>query len=269
MRSTTKGWWRAGSGFALGILLCGCSGPGDDAEDGAARVASAEEDDAPAGAAAPSDGADPAEPTEAEPSDSGDTPARAPEPSDSAPEPESDAAKPPSAEPTESAMATGGTGGRDAPTGGVGGQSGGGTPAPRTTGGSGGADPQAAGGTAGGASGSGGDGTALEPLSFAQIEQEVFEPAGCGAGYCHGGGAGDMVWSYESLVSMAAAEPVCGLTVRVVPGDPEASILWARVNPIASEAGEDCGEPMPKDAPPLDAEQAQLVYDWIATGAAP
>jgi hypothetical protein len=113
----------------------------------------------------------------------------------------------------------------------------------------------------------GGSGPELEPISFTQVEQEVFEPAGCTAGYCHGGGSGDLVWSYEELLA-SAAEPVCGLTERVVPGDPEASILWARVQPMDPEA-EACAERMPKDAPPLDATQAQLVYDWIASGAAP
>lgn len=129
---------------------------------------------------------------------------------------------------------------------------------------SGGAAPVAAGG-----GGTGGQPAELEPISYVRVEQEVFEPAGCMAGYCHGGNAGDLPWSYEALLSVAAAEPVCGLTERVVPFEPEASVLWARVRPQDAGELEPCAEPMPKGGPPLTAEQTQLVYDWIASGAAP
>jgi hypothetical protein len=35
------------------------------------------------------------------------------------------------------------------------------------------------------------------------------------------------------------------------------------------DSGDACAEMMPKNGPPLDAQQSQLVYDWIASGAAP
>jgi hypothetical protein len=137
------------------------------------------------------------------------------------------------------------------------------------SGGTAGSSSAATGGIDSGAAGVGEtvDPPTAEPISYTRVEQEVFEPAGCTAGYCHGGSAGDLTWSYDALVS-TAAKPVCGLTERVVPFDPEASVLWARVQP-ADPAQEPCAKPMPEGGPPLTPEQAQLVYDWIAGGAAP
>jgi hypothetical protein len=139
------------------------------------------------------------------------------------------------------------------------------------SGGASGSHAGARGGVDGGPAGVGGAaGSPLpEMISFAQVEAAVFEPAGCTGGYCHGASAGDLSWSYAELVGAAATQPGCGLTERVVAGDPEASILWQRVRPL-EEQTESCGAAMPMGGlPPLTEEQAQLVYDWIAGGAAP
>jgi hypothetical protein len=174
----------------------------------------------------------------------------------SEPEP-SDVATEPATPPVQPVAGTGGSADEEA----AGGTGGSVNPNTMT---SGGAAPVAA-----GDGGTGGQPAELEPISYVRVEQEVFEPAGCMAGYCHGGSAGDLPWSYEALLSVAAAEPVCGLTERVVPFEPEASVLWARVRPQDPADPEPCAEPMPKGGPPLTAEQTQLVYDWIASGAAP
>jgi hypothetical protein len=260
------------SAVAISCGLLSCAGAADDAGDGAENVeAETPEPDAP------------------EPNAAAVPEPEAPEPAASAPEP--DAPEPnatlepdePSPEPQAQPNGTPDAPEPDAPTPAQGGTTGigEGTAGSTANGGAAGAQEQpspavggsAAGGSGGveGPAGAGGtDGSpVVESISFTRVEEEVFEPAGCTAGYCHGGSAGDLTWSYEELVGTAAAEPVCGLTERVVPGDPEASILWQRVRPLAAEETESCAEMMPKGGPPLDAAQAQLVYDWIAGGAAP
>jgi len=108
-------------------------------------------------------------------------------------------------------------------------------------------------------------------VTLTDIFETIFQNKGCTAGYCHGGGAGEVLMNdvdsaYDALVGQDAAEPVCGLTLRVVPGDPESSILWHRVKPLV-DGEEPCAAKMPKNEPGLPEADAQLVYDWIADGA--
>ena len=71
---------------------------------------------------------------------------------------------------------------------------------------------------------------------------------------------------HDNMVNKVATTPACGLTMLVVPGKPEESILWHRVKPL--EDGETpCAPKMPAGSDGLSAEQAQLVYDWILSGA--
>jgi hypothetical protein len=103
------------------------------------------------------------------------------------------------------------------------------------------------------------------------IFETIFQNEGCTAGYCHGGAVDAMMMfdvdsAYDILVGQVATSPVCDLTIRVVPGDPESSILWHRVKP--QEDGEEpCAAKMPKNTKGLSEANAQLVYDWIAGGA--
>ena len=101
--------------------------------------------------------------------------------------------------------------------------------------------------------------------------KEVLEPRGCTAGYCHGAQAGGMLLqsetqAIEQMVNVAATQEDCGVTVRVVPGSPEDSVLWARVQP-----GDDTcsANRMPQGGEPLTEIEAALVYDWILSGAKP
>jgi hypothetical protein len=48
---------------------------------------------------------------------------------------------------------------------------------------------------------------------------------------------------------------------RVVPGDPDHSMLWRRV------AGTTCAERMPYQSPPLTCDQQNLIRGWILSGA--
>jgi hypothetical protein len=108
--------------------------------------------------------------------------------------------------------------------------------------------------------------------TFLDVYEQILMPEGCTGGYCHGGMAGGLVMtdeatSYANLVEVAATLPICGLTVRVVPGAPEESIMWRRVRPAALDMGDMCAPKMPQGSMGLDDAKAQLVYDWIAAGA--
>jgi len=111
-----------------------------------------------------------------------------------------------------------------------------------------------------------------KPLS--EIFETIFQNQGCTAGYCHGGGANELLLSdvantHANLVGQTATTAGCGLTERVVPGNPEESILWHRVKPLAEGETADtaCISKMPAGSDGLSEEHAQLVYDWIKGGA--
>ncbi|MCY0989112.1 hypothetical protein OV203_18390 [Nannocystis sp. ILAH1] len=108
--------------------------------------------------------------------------------------------------------------------------------------------------------------------SFAEVYESVFMQRGCLSNYCHGGTQTELVMSdeavaYANLVGSAATEASCDLSVRVVPGAPEESVLWRRVRPAALDAGDMCAAKMPLGTMGLEEAEAQLVYDWIAAGA--
>lgn len=107
-------------------------------------------------------------------------------------------------------------------------------------------------------------------VTYAQVWDEVLVPQGCTAGYCHGAQAGGMLLqsaeqSLGEIVGQDATQESCGLTVRVVPGEPEESVLWARVRPEA----DGCEPKMPMGSSGLSEADAKLVHDWIAGGAQP
>lgn len=108
-----------------------------------------------------------------------------------------------------------------------------------------------------------------DALRLTAFHEEVFVAEGCTSGYCHGNfGLGSPDAVVSAFVDVEAPEPTCGRTHYVVPGDPEASILWVRVRPITAE-DEECGvAKMPSNSETgLDEQTAQVIYDWIADGA--
>lgn len=114
--------------------------------------------------------------------------------------------------------------------------------------------------------------TGAVPPSFAEVYESIFMSRGCLSNYCHGAMATELVMSdaavaYANLVGSAATEASCGLSVRVVPGAPEESVLWRRVRPATLDAGDMCAAKMPLGTMGLEEAEAQLVYDWIAAGA--
>jgi hypothetical protein len=75
----------------------------------------------------------------------------------------------------------------------------------------------------------------------------------------------DEDFARTSLRGVAAMGVSCrdqGL-VRVVPGDPAASLLYRKI----SEDAPPCGSRMPQAAAPLPPALIALVRDWIAAGA--
>jgi hypothetical protein len=70
--------------------------------------------------------------------------------------------------------------------------------------------------------------------------------------------------AYTSLVNTPAAGDACaGHGVRVIPGEPDASILYLKVslnNPL-------CGARMPLGGPALSDAQLSQIRDWINAGA--
>ena len=116
--------------------------------------------------------------------------------------------------------------------------------------------------------------TSGDAISFATVYKDVLEPQGCTAGYCHAGESGgllmnNMETAYKNLIKIKNATPSpCEALLRVVPGSPEDSMLWIRVR----QQSDDCvpeEKKMPIGSNGLDAADAQLIYDWIATGANP
>ena len=108
--------------------------------------------------------------------------------------------------------------------------------------------------------------------SFAPIFDAILVKKGCTGGYCHGGGAGglsmmDAKDAYENLVGVKASIAACGLTMRVVAGNADESILYSRVMPDVG-GGAPCAEKMPKGSMGLTAAEAEVIRAWIAGGAA-
>jgi len=104
--------------------------------------------------------------------------------------------------------------------------------------------------------------------TFSAIYREVFVPAGCTLGLCHGegarGGRLDLfprADAHAALVGVVSTSRTCGGQVLVVPRDPDASLLVQKLDGTPR-----CGAPMPPDVvlPPAHLEQ---VRSWIVRGA--
>jgi hypothetical protein len=66
--------------------------------------------------------------------------------------------------------------------------------------------------------------------------------------------------SHANLVERSSSAPACSTQVLVVPGDPAASYLIAKLRNTAGI----CGGPMPRNRPALPEEQIQLIEAWIS-----
>ncbi|MGD9764973.1 MAG: hypothetical protein AB7V27_14800 [Candidatus Binatia bacterium] len=107
--------------------------------------------------------------------------------------------------------------------------------------------------------------------TFERIQTQVFDVS-CSADSCHSsvGQAGGLILeaghSYDALMQQAPTNPVAASNgwMRVMPGDPEASFLLAKLSDSLA-AGE--GASMPYNAAPLSNHTLAVIRAWIAAGA--
>ncbi len=120
----------------------------------------------------------------------------------------------------------------------------------------------------------GGGGGAAETVTFARIDEEILKPQCTFA--CHSGGefaAGGLdleVAPRAALLEGEATAPACvGVAERVVPFEPEQSLLYLKVAARLEGDAALCGDGMPPgpDAPALPEEQVALIKEWIEAGA--
>lgn len=107
--------------------------------------------------------------------------------------------------------------------------------------------------------------------TFNAVFDEVFEHNLCTSEFCHGLGGTTLNFStkragYDSLVEREATGSKCkdrGLTL-VVPGDPEASLLFQKVSTDTPP----CGARMPHfPGLVINAREIEQIRQWIALGA--
>ncbi len=119
-----------------------------------------------------------------------------------------------------------------------------------------------------------GAGGGVSSASFARIDEEILKPRCTFA--CHSGGefaAGGLDLEVEpraALVEQNATAAVCvGGGQRVVPFEPEASLLYLKVAAKLEGEAAPCGDTMPPGAsePALPEEQVELIREWIEAGA--
>ncbi len=106
--------------------------------------------------------------------------------------------------------------------------------------------------------------------TFSAIQEVVFEKRGCTAQVCHGASAiADLDLragvSYENLVE-APSSGTSGR--RVVPGDRERSVLYAKLAAATIPGSvQISGAPMPSGMPPISLDELEAIQKWINAGA--
>jgi hypothetical protein len=103
------------------------------------------------------------------------------------------------------------------------------------------------------------------PVAFERVQEEVLVPT-CSFGACHGGpnGAGGLRLDGTAADALRLVEGTSAVAGRpyVVPGDPDASYLVAKLRGDAGISG----DRMPPAAP-LEKQQLAKVLRWIEGGA--
>lgn len=98
-----------------------------------------------------------------------------------------------------------------------------------------------------------------------EVSPAVFDIINAKCSPCHTTGASGGLKlapadvAYASLVNHAVGAAACASHVRVVPGDPEASYIIAKLRGAAGI----CGLPMPRNRPALPEEEIQTIENWI------
>ncbi|MCB9738214.1 MAG: hypothetical protein H6747_03030 [Deltaproteobacteria bacterium] len=102
--------------------------------------------------------------------------------------------------------------------------------------------------------------------TFGDVWTQVLVTEGCSGQYCHGGLWPNQDAAYKHLTTATIKTPKCASTSYVVPGDPNKSLLWLKIDPAAKHG---CGNKMPTGKAGVSAASSQLVKDWITAGAKP
>ena len=115
-----------------------------------------------------------------------------------------------------------------------------------------------------------GSGTTAAPLepTLASIQAKVFTPS-CAVIGCHGGSVVqqglrlDEGFSASSLINVVSPQSsFAAAQVRVVPGDPDGSLLIQKL-----EGTQTIGDRMPAFSPPLPQATIDVIRQWIHAGA--
>lgn len=112
-----------------------------------------------------------------------------------------------------------------------------------------------------------GCGPTIEP-NFPSIQAEVFDKS-CAFSSCHSGYAADGELdltagaAYANLIDVVSEEEPTW--VRVVPGDPEASLLYKVLLDAVGEVGQMPDGYTPED--PYDSGKTEAIRQWIEDGA--
>ena len=111
--------------------------------------------------------------------------------------------------------------------------------------------------------------------TLTEIRTTIF--AGACTALCHSGGefaAGGLDLTedaHEALVEVPAVAAVCADSgmKRVVPGDPNASLLYSKIAAKIAGVEAPCGDGMPAgvDLPPIAIDDAIRIRRWILSGA--
>ena len=118
--------------------------------------------------------------------------------------------------------------------------------------------------------------TTTTSTSFARLQAQVFTPS-CTFSACHAvsntSGSGLVLTgsgAYASLINVSPTQAVArtdGLRL-VMPGKPDSSLLWHKVNGfVAGHHTHDYGTAMPYAGQALPAGQVEFIRQWIAAGA--
>ena len=111
-----------------------------------------------------------------------------------------------------------------------------------------------------------------DPVTYAQIQEEIFDLS-CTASSCHSaeGKRGDLVLdadvSYDNLIDIVPDNEAAAADgfVLVEAGNPDNSFL---VTKCETPLEADYDDPMPFGTDGLETERQQMLIDWIAAGAA-
>ncbi|HUS65910.1 MAG TPA: hypothetical protein VMZ28_15265 [Kofleriaceae bacterium] len=107
----------------------------------------------------------------------------------------------------------------------------------------------------------GATGTEDDACADLDVELDVLAPS-CGGSACHGadGPAAGLDLATPGVAArLSGTASSCGEMLLVAPGDPDASLLYVKLEPEPP-----CGSQMPLGGEPLDEVALGCVRDWIA-----